>query len=136
MISGGPLRVELWNPRDHFLFVYSWWRARRVGGIDLESLGRQGAMVFQGDKPLAAAWLYLSDCKAAQIGWTVTNPEAGMQLRFDAVEELIRTLSTMAKERGYTRLWNFSSSGGLSRLFEKHGFTRIEQHDFLVKDIT
>lgn len=127
------LTLQLYQPRKHFPLVYRWWRARRGIAVDMEFLGRQGGVVYDGDLAIAAAWLYLSDSKVAQIGWTVTNPEAGLKVRAEAVSLLLDELTRMAKELGFTRVITFSSSKGLTRTFESKGFTKLEVHDVLVR---
>lgn len=127
------MELKLYEPRKHFTLVYGWWKAHRNSSLDLDSLSGSGLVAYQDEKPVAAAWLFMSNGKVAQIGWPVVNPDSGMKQKTEAITLLIQGLSQLAKDQGYTRMMTFSSSSGLTRKFQKEGFTKLIPHDLLIK---
>lgn len=129
------IALENYDQKKHFPLVFKWWRKHRGVSVDINAISPVGLVAYAGEDPLAIAWLFLSNSKLAQIGWPVTNPDSPLAMKSEAVELLIEALGLLAKNCGYKRLITFSSSNGLTRKFEKQGFTKMMPHDVLIKAI-
>lgn len=127
------MTLELYEPRKHFPMIFRWWKAHRKGVLDLESLSPIGLVAKDEKGYVAAAWLFLTNGKVANIAWVVTNPEARARAKSDAVAQIILELSAYAKSQGYTRVISFSSSRGLTRAYERAGMTKLVMHDLLIR---
>lgn len=128
------MEIKLYEHRKHFREVYRWWKTHRKSPLDIESLSSLGVVVCEADQMLACTWIYVGkDCTVAQLGWSVSNPDVSMRKAHDAVEVSIREAIAVAKDSGCNRLTTMSSSRGLTRVFERSGFRKLIQHDFLVK---
>jgi hypothetical protein len=123
---------QSYEHRKHFPMIFAWWKKHRRGRLDIESLGSRGLVVYKNGVPLAAAWLFRTDSKVANIGWTVTNPDASMRLKHDAVAALIEDLKLTAKAEGFTRVVSFSSSRGLTKILVRAGMGQLVPHDLTV----
>lgn len=121
-----------YSHRKHFPMIFRWWKAHRKGRLDIESLGSRGLIVSNYGMDLASAWLFRTDSRVANIGWTVTNPDAPMRLKHQAVSALIEELKRIAKTEGFTRVISFSSSRGLTRSFVRSGMRQLVTHDLVV----
>jgi hypothetical protein len=98
----------------------------------MEMLSPFGLMAFNGDEPVAAAFVYLvQGCDIAQISWSVTNPKAFVRLRYDGLESALKGLIALAKESGRTNIVTFSHSRGLTKLYSRQGLKTLQPHTLM-----
>lgn len=127
------MNSELYNHRDHFRIVYGWWKRHRKVSLDIETLSNTGIMIFENGVPQACTWIFMSkESPVAQLGWSISNPDIKAFEAHQAIQESIEYAIKLAKDMGYRRLITFSSSKGLTRLFEKKGFKKLIKHDVLI----
>ena len=69
---------------------WKWWRWPEVSKETLPLNGLGGLMVYKGDTPVAAGFLYLSNSKVAWLDWIVSNPEYKEKDKKQAIELLIQ----------------------------------------------
>ncbi len=129
------LTYELYEQRKHFPIVYGWWKAHRDGPIDIGSLGATGVVAYDGETPIAATWLFLTNSQVACMGWTVSNPGAEIMVISAALMGLHLHCEDICSKNGYTRILGFSSSSGLTKMMEREGFVKLVTHDLLIKKV-
>lgn len=126
------MRTEVFNiheEHDKAKEVERWWRDRGQR-FDLECFSRVGVMVFDGDTPMAASWLFLMNAPIAQIGFTCNNPDQPVFARGRATKTALVAILDMAKSLGFKRIMHLSSDRGLSKTLQKAGFSMLKPHDF------
>ena len=116
--------VRQFKVEDH-QEIAEWWRKREWDVIPLEALPVTG-VVFEGDTNICAAWLYTTGTAFGWLEWIVTNPEAGLKQRGEAVPKAIEALKGMALACGVKLIFNGSKSGGLIKSMEKQGFQKTD----------
>lgn len=79
-------------------------------------------MVYKGDTPVAAGFLYLSNSKVAWLDWIVSNPEYKEKDRKQAIELLINSLEEVAKQQDYNIIISITRSKHLIEAHKKLGY--------------
>lgn len=119
----------------HYPLVYAWWKKHNNAVLSPTLLPKNGVLVLEDEVPVLANWIYDTDSKLTMIGWTVSNPESGPRTRVRALEYSVRVLEEAARDSGYEHIISFASPGAMIKLMERNGFTKLEHHEFLLKDI-
>lgn len=112
---------RLYTPSDHDM-VAGWWRGWNWPVIPPRALPRIGVIVCKGELPIAAMWLYQSDCCVAMIGFFITNPTATAREHQEALDTGISTLTGIADDLGYTTIFATVTKSGLAKALQKQGF--------------
>lgn len=96
----------------------AWWKAHNWPVLPKEALPEVGYIVPE----ICAAWLYRSDSSIAWIEWIIANPESDKEVRSEALDLLIQTVSSHAKELGFKFLFSSASHPHLIERYKLHGF--------------
>jgi len=95
-----------------------WYTLRGLPPIPLAMLSPTGLIV----PSVAAMWLYKTDSNLAILDCLITNPEAPLRERSDAVKCLSRGLLDAAHGAGYKAVVAWCASHGVSRIAQTLGF--------------
>jgi hypothetical protein len=129
-------RIEPFDLKKHYAIIAKWWFDRYRQALDLGLIPRTGFIAISKDKPIAAAWLLLTNSQMAVLSYIVSNPKAGLKEISVAVSALIQTAEEMAKASGNTFLLSVSTSTGLSkRLKKRFNFSPWRMHELVFKKI-
>lgn len=101
---------------------WKWWRWPEMNRDLLPLNGLGGLMVYKGDTPIVAGFLYLTNSKGALLDWIVSNPEYREENRSEAIELLISTCEQVAKINGYNIVFSFTRNKSLMDIHEKLGY--------------
>lgn len=114
-----------------------WWKEHNHWIIPRSALSSVGLMAYNDkDQPVAGSWLYvMAGSTLGQIGWTVSNPKAGLRERYNGISMIVDGLIEAAKHYKRTELIVLSSSNGLSKMLEKRKFVSKIKHDLYVGDL-
>lgn len=117
--------------------LIDWWKQHDHWAIPKTALSSVGLMAYnEKNEPIAASWLYvMAGSTLGQIGWTVSNPKAGLRERYKGVSMLVDGLIEAAKYYKRTELIVLSSSNGLNKMLEKRKFVSKVKHDLYVGDL-
>jgi hypothetical protein len=116
---------------------WKWWRWPEInkGMLPLNGLG--GLMVYKGDIPIAAGFLYLTNSKAAWLDWIVSNPDYRECDRKDSLALLIDGLETVAINEGYNSIISIARNKSLINIHKNLGYTVDENPSYEIsKKIT
>ena len=122
---------------EDYPMIREWWDSHNDSFISSEILPVTGVVVSHrlgcNWIPCAASWIYVaSNAKLAQIGFTVTHPEAPMKIKHEAVILAVEKLKQMANSVGIVNIMAISDSSGLTKVYERSGFEKMSQHNFLM----
>ncbi len=118
------MKSRPYSPYD-YVTVSSWYVSRGIQAIPPQLLPQTGLLIYEGDTPLACAFLYKTDSSLALIDGLITNPNATDSLsRKEAMRLLLEELSTIAKEAGYSVLMAAPTHPNVGPFLESQGFTR------------
>jgi hypothetical protein len=123
--------------QEDYPMIRGWWDGHNDSFISSEILPVTGVVVSYRSGfnwiPCTASWIYVaSNAKLAQIGFTVTHPEAPMKVKHEAVLRAVKRLKEMANSIGIMNIMAISDSSGLTKVYERSGFEKMSQHDFLL----
>lgn len=118
---------RFYTPEDHAL-VAGWWEKRGWRVIPQAGLPPTGAIAYDGEKPIACAWLYKSDSCVAMIGFFISNPESTARQAHEGIKLIVGALSETAEAQGYTTIFCTVIKEGLAKAIESQGFTYREQN--------
>lgn len=130
------MKIESYNEDDHYPLAVNWWIRHNHHVLDRISLPNTGAVALREDgTPVCMAWLFLSNSKVANIGYSVANPECKPKEVAEGLSLVYFELEKVARHLGFIELWTFSSKKGLTKRFKRNGFQSVIPHDFLVKEL-
>lgn len=108
--------------------LVSWWLAWKDWGTNpskdmLAQDGTGGLMVEKDGVPIIAGFLYFTNSKVAWMEWIVSDPEYKEKDRGDALELLINSLESIAKESGMKIILSIGRNKSLMNMHTKLGYT-------------
>lgn len=85
--------------------------------------GKGGLIVFDGDIPICAGFIYTTNSQVAWVDWIVSSKTYRKKpQRKNAIEWLIVSLENLAKRTGHTYIYALIKHKGLIGVYEKLGF--------------
>ena len=119
------MRTEAIDYSKHHEMIKGWWKAHRHPEMPIDCLSNLGLVVYETvngeEMPLVASWAYLSNAAVGWIGWTVSNPKAGVYLK-KAIHLVYGTLEETLRGLGYKYVVYVSSSSGLTKVLKRRGY--------------
>lgn len=114
------------NSEDYDATLVDWWGSWGWDAPPKDFLpdnGTGGMMILDGDIPICAGFIYVTNSSVAWIDWIVSSktyrkkPE-----RSDAVVLLVDTLTQLAKNSGASYCYALIKHKGLMQTYEKLGY--------------
>ena len=104
-------KIEL----EDYEYINKWWIDQGFNHLNLEILPMKGlgGLIVEKEKPIAVAYLYLTNSKMGYIDNLIANPKYISKDRFDIILELIAACAQMAKEVGCLDVWAVTNSKGI-----------------------
>jgi hypothetical protein len=119
---------------DHGM-ICNWWVGHGWPVLPLSSLPTNGIIVEKNGVPLVCGFVYQTDSDLALIEWIVSDPKSSPVDRVRALDELIDSLSELAKAGGARLALTFVRNERLIERYQNRGFVVTEQHTTLVKEL-
>jgi hypothetical protein len=120
-----------YRPDEDYRIVKKWWVERDGIFVHKEWLSSLGVVVEKDDEPIMMSWLYFSNSKLAQIGWTTTKPGINAKTAYQAVVLGVMKLQYLANKNGATYLHAMSNKSGLTKVMKRLGFNVQKEYDYL-----
>lgn len=87
--------------------------------------GSGGIMVLDGDEPVCAGFIYITNSRVAWVDWIVSNKNYRKKpQRKQALEYLIETLTDMSQNTGYIYTYALIKHPSLIETYEKFGYVK------------
>ncbi|MHC4121202.1 MAG: hypothetical protein ACYSWO_27270 [Planctomycetota bacterium] len=115
---------------EQYETVARWWEAHNWHAVPESFLSKTGLMVYDGEVPRAAIWLYRTDSPVIMAEWLVTNPENTPKQSHVAVKKLLDDVKLIADSQG-GYLMTFLQDDSLLKAFEKRGFI-VEEKPYTI----
>ena len=111
-----------------YKYINKWWIDQGFDYLNLDILPMQGlgGLIVEKEKPIAAAYLYLTNSKMGYIDNLISDPKYKSKDRFDVILELIASCRQMAKEVGCLDVWAMTESKGILERCKKLGYNTSE----------
>jgi hypothetical protein len=90
--------------------------------------GQGGIMVWDGDTPVCAGFLYNTNSKVAWVDWIISNKDY-KESRKEALSILIQTLTSVAKNLDNKFAYALIKHNGLIGVYEQQGYTTGDSYN-------
>ena len=111
---------------DYENILCNWWRDWRWTPPSKDFLpddGMGGFMVYDGQVPICAGFMYVTNSKAAWCDWIISNLKyKDRQKRKEALELLVKTISDEAEALGKKYIYALIKNKPLIEVYKKVGF--------------
>jgi len=127
------LQARLISPSDYDSILVGWWADWGWTAPEKDFLpdnGQSGIIVFDGNEPVCAGYLYITNSKAAWVDWIISSKTYREKpTRAEAIELLVLTLTDFAKGLGYKYCYALIKSPSLIDVYKKIGYTDGDQYN-------
>ena len=115
-------------------YINKWWVDQGFDSLSLDILPIKGlgGLIVEKEKPIAAAYLYLTNSKMGYIDNLISDPKYISKDRFNIILELIAACKQMAKEVGCLDVWAITNSKGIIKRCEKLKYNITENNYALI----
>ena len=111
------------KPEDYDNILVKWWKDWGFQSPPQDFLSDYGLIVYDGEIPVCAGFLYLTNSSVAIINWVISNKEYRKKPnRNNALDELLINLTYLCEKSGYKYIFVQNNNSSLIKRFEKHGF--------------
>lgn len=113
--------------------LQEWWTKWNWPVVTKEMLplnGTGGVMVYKGDTPIIAGFLYLTNSNIAWMEWIISNKDYKENDRKEALETLILGLENIALSVGKDIIFSVSKSKSLISIHKELGYTVDENPSY------
>jgi len=113
--------------------LQEWWAKWDWPKVAKEMLplnGCGGLIVYKGDIPVVAGFLYLTNSNIAWMEWIISNKDYKDNNRKEALKTLILGLENIALSVGKDMIFNVSKSKSLINIHKELGYTVDESPSY------
>lgn len=126
------LIVRPLNEDDYEKILTKWWRQwgwRAPMRDFLPADGTGGVMVLDGDVPVCAGFMYLTNSKVAWVDWIISNKEYTERgTRKQALKTLVETLTNISKSTGAKYVYALIKNESLIKTYEDVGYLKGDSY--------
>tara|TARA_R100001443_G_scaffold67659_1_gene76471 strand:+ start:91 stop:501 length:411 start_codon:yes stop_codon:yes gene_type:complete len=112
--------------KDYENILCGWWKDWRWTPPSKDFLpedGKGGFIVYDGEHPICAGFMYVTNSKAAWCDWIISNRHyKDRQNRRDALELLVKTISDEAEKKGIKYIYALIKNKPLIDVYKKNNF--------------
>tara|TARA_R100001224_G_scaffold57088_1_gene33596 strand:- start:815 stop:1219 length:405 start_codon:yes stop_codon:yes gene_type:complete len=105
-------------------YIDKWWIEQGYDAVSKEILPMQGlgGLIVEKEKPIAAAYLYLTNSKMGYIDNLISDPKYISKDRFDVIANLMAACKKMAEDVGCLDIWAITNNKGILKRCKKLGY--------------
>ena len=116
---------------EDYEIVKKWWLSRGEAVVKPEWLSSLGIVVENENGPACMTWLYISNSRMAQVGWTTTRPGLSPRDSHEAVMMAIESIQKLSQNIGVTYLHSMCNKSGLTKVMKRLGFEKKDGYAYL-----
>lgn len=90
--------------------------------------GKGGIIVYDGDTPICAGYMYLTNSKVSWVDWIISNKEYKGKERKAAIKLLVYTLTIICKDSGSKYVYALIKHQGLIETYEELGYIKGDNY--------
>lgn len=126
------LDVYKLTERDYADILCGWWRdwGWEPPAINfLPEDGTGGLIVFEGERPICAGFLYTTNSEVAWVDWIISDKKyTNRKKRKEAITLLITHLTELAKASGFFYSYALIKHPSLIQAYEELGYTKGDSY--------
>lgn len=120
------------NETDYDEILVKWWNDWGWTAPSKDFLpenGMGGIILFDGDIPVCAGYMYLTNSKASWVDWIISNKEYRVKPnRKIAIEVLLDKLTQICEDAGSKYIYALIKHSGLIESYEKLGYIQGDSY--------
>lgn len=115
-------QIRSYVEAEHYALLCAWWTWHEFAPVNQLLLPKRGQVIYSGETPICAAFLYSSDSAIGWIEFVVANPDAGARSVARGIDLLLESLIALSQSIGQACLFTSTNRRGLVRKYERAGF--------------
>ena len=123
-------KIEL----EDYEYINKWWVEQGFQPVSVKVLPMNGlgGLIVEKEKPIAAAYLYLTNSKMGYIDNLISDPKYVSKDRFDVILELMAACKKMAEDVGCLDMWAITNNKGILKRCKTLGYNVTETNYGLI----
>jgi len=121
------------NSTDYEDILVGWWKDWEWTAPPKDFLpenGEGGVIIFDGEVPVCAGFMYATNSKIAWIDWIISNKEYTKRpQRTEAIKLLIETITDISKNAGYKYGYALIKNDNLIKTYENLGYVKGDSYN-------
>jgi len=126
------INIRLLNDTDYDNILVGWWKEwgwEAPSRDFLPNNGTGGAIVFDGETPICAGFLYMTNSKASWIDWIISSKTyTEREKRKYAIHLLIEQLTVLSKDLGNKYAYALIKHQNLIKTYEELGYIKGDSY--------
>jgi hypothetical protein len=131
------LKIRPLNENDYEEILLGWWSQWNWAAPAKDFLpenGTGGMIVYDGDVPICAGFIYVTNSSVAWVDWIISSKEyrgkdgIGNSKRKKAIKLLIFALTNMSKNSGSKYAYALIKNKSLIQTYEELGYTKGDSY--------
>jgi len=126
------INIRHLNETDYDDILVGWWKEwgwEAPARDFLPHNGQGGAIVFDGEVPICAGFLYLTNSKASWIDWIISSKTyTDREKRKFAISLLVEQLTKLSKDLGNKYAYALIKHQNLIKTYEELGYIKGESY--------
>ena len=122
------LEIRPLNENDYQEILVDWWIQWNWTAPKKDFLpddGKGGMIIYDGDIPICAGFIYVTNSKVAWVDWIISNKEYKIKdKRRAAIKMLIESLTNISKNTGSKYAYALIKNQSLIKTYEDLGYTK------------
>ena len=122
------LEIRPLNENDYQEILVDWWIQWNWTAPEKDFLpddGNGGMIIYDGDIPICAGFIYVTNSKVAWVDWIISNKEYKIKdKRRAAIKMLIESLTNIIKNTGSKYAYALIKNQSLIKTYEDLGYTK------------
>ena len=105
-------------------FINKWWvkQGFKIPNKDILPNEGFGGIIIEKEKPIAAAYVYLTNSRMGYIDNLISDPKYVSKDRFDVIANLMAACKKMAEDVGCLDIWAITNNKGILKRCKKLGY--------------
>lgn len=120
------LNLRELNTEDYNTTLCPWWEAYGFTPPQREFLpenGEGGLIVYEGEEPVCAGFLYETNSLTAWSEWIISDKNYRGEYKDEAVSLLIQGIEDSAKDKGFRFIFANNNNRALVKHYKNNGYT-------------
>ena len=126
------LTIRQLNDTDYENILLDWWNQwgwKAPKKDFLPDEGKGGYIIYDGDIPVCAGFIYVTNSKVSWVDWIISNKEYRVKpKRKEAISLLIESLTNICKMSGSKYIYALIKSNNLIKTYESLGYIKGDSY--------
>jgi len=121
------------NSTDYEDILVGWWKDWGWEAIPKDFLpedGEGGVIIFDGEVPVCAGFMYATNSKVAWIEFIISNKQYDKEKRKKALVLLVDALNNVCKNGGFVYVYSILKNKSLIETYESQGYIKGDSNFF------